>query len=357
MAKKSVLLCVILLTAALFAFGCGEGGNEADVQGDTVTITDMAGRVVEIPSQVNKVYTSGQVATIMLYCLDPDKLLGWNYELNDLEKEFILEEYRDLTAYGTGDSVNYEAVLAADPELIVIAGTINDGEIENADKLQAQLNIPVVLLNGDLEASAGVLQFFGQLIGNEERGAELAAYADQVFDWLEAAVAAVPEEEKVTVYYGNGEQSLNTAAAGSASSQVLDMIGAVNVAQLETGSGNRIDVSKEQILAWDPQVVILNGEPKQDMSSKDAVTAFAADPDLASLQAVKESRIYGSPKAPFSWIDRPPGPNRLIGLYWAYSIVYPEYTDYNVDEKVREFYRLFYHMELTDDQLHTLFTV
>lgn len=359
MKKHLWLVAILIIAMALFA-ACApaqEAENPNDgVNAETVTITDMAGREVTIPATIEKAYSHGQVSTIMLYQLAPDKLLDWNYELNDLEKAFILEEYQNLTAYGMGDAVNYEAIIADGPQIVINAGTIDDGAIADADALQEQLGIPVVLLNGDLDQSAAAFRFLGEILGEEEQAEALATYAEDTLAWLETAVASVPEDAKVTVYYGNGETSLNTAPAGSSHTQVLDMVGAINVANLEAGSGSRIDVSKEQVLEWNPEVVILNGEPKEDFTANAAVEAFISDPDYATVSAVQNNQVYGSPKTPFSWIDRPPGPNRLIGLRWAFSVIYPDYADYDMDTVTREFYQLFYHMDLTDEQMELLMT-
>ena len=229
-------------------------------------------------------------------------------------------------------------------------------QVMETSGLQEQLGIPVVVLNGDLDQSAAAFRFLGEILGEEEQAEALATYAEDTLAWLETAVASVPEDAKVTVYYGNGETSLNTAPAGSSHAQVLDMVGAINVANLEAGSGSRIDVSKEQVLEWNPEVVILNGEPKEDFTANAAVEAFISDPDYATVGAVQNNQVYGSPKTPFSWIDRPPGPNRLICLRWAFSVIYPDYADYDMDTVTREFYQLFYHMDLTDEQMELLMT-
>ena len=67
------------------------------------------------------------------------------------------------------------------------------------------------------------------------------------------------------------------------------------------------------------------------------------------------AKIFGVPKAPFSWIDRPPGPNRILGMRWLAAELYPDYFDYQLEEDVRSFYKLFYHTDLTDEQLAGLF--
>lgn len=317
-------------------------------------ITDMAGRKVVVPDEVETVFSASTVTAIFMYTLAPDKLLGWNYELNDLEKSVILKEYHDLPNFGMGDSINYEAVIAADPTIAVNVGTINDKMISDCDKLSKSLGVPVVAVDGDLSASAEAYRFMGELLGEEEQAEKLASYAEKTFADIEKM--EVPEDKKVRIYYGNGEDSLETAPAGSAHGQIIDMVNAVNVADLEMGEGSRVQISAEQLLAWDPDVIVVNGEPKADMSGASAAETILANPDYASLNAVQNQQVYGTPNAPFSWMDRPMGPNRIVGIRWLSGLIYPEYLNYNVDEEVKEFFDLFYHVQLTDEQLENIYS-
>jgi iron complex transport system substrate-binding protein len=325
----------------------------ADAAGER-EITDMAGRTVVVPDEIETVFSSSTVTAIFMYTLAPDKLLGWNYELNELEKSIILEEYHDLPNFGMGDSINYEAVIAADPTIAVNVGTINDKMISDCDKLSKSLGVPVVAVDGDLSASAEAYRFMGELLGEEEQAEKLASYAEKTFADIEKM--EVPEDKKVRIYYGNGEDSLETAPAGSAHGQIIDMVNAVNVADLEMGEGSRVQISAEQLLAWDPDVIVVNGEPKADMSGASAAETILANPDYASLKAVQNQQVYGTPNAPFSWMDRPMGPNRIVGIRWLSGLIYPEYLNYNVDEEVKEFFDLFYHVQLTDEQLENIYS-
>ena len=133
------------------------------------------------------------------------------------------------------------------------------------------------------------------------------------------------------------------------------MVNAINVADLELGDGSRVQISAEQLLAWDPDVIVVNGEPKSNLSGASAAERFMNDPTFATLKAVKEHKVYGTPNAPFSWVDRPPGPNRIIGIRWLSGLIYPEYLNFNVDDEVREFFSLFYHVDLTDEQLEKIY--
>lgn len=325
----------------------------ADAAGER-EITDMAGRTIVVPDEIETVFSSSTVTAIFMYTLAPDKLLGWNYELNELEKSIILEEYHDLPNFGMGDSINYEAVIAADPTIAVNVGTINDKMISDCDKLSKSLGVPVVAVDGDLSASAEAYRFMGELLGEEEQAEKLASYAEKTFADIEKM--EVPEDKKVRIYYGNGEDSLETAPAGSAHGQIIDMVNAVNVADLEMGEGSRVQISAEQLLAWDPDVIVVNGEPKADTSGASAAEAILANPDYASLKAVQDQQVYGTPNTPFSWMDRPMGPNRIVGIRWLSGLIYPEYLNYNVDEEVKEFFDLFYHVQLTDEKLENIYS-
>lgn len=325
----------------------------ADAAGER-EITDMAGRTVVVPDEIETVFSSSTVTAIFMYTLAPDKLLGWNYELNEMEKSIILEEYHDLPNFGMGDSINYEAVIAADLTIAVNVGTINDKMISDCDKLSKSLGVPVVAVDGDLSASAEAYRFMGELLGEEEQAEKLASYAEKTFADIEKM--EVPEDKKVRIYYGNGEDSLETAPAGSAHGQIIDMVNAVNVADLEMGEGSRVQISAEQLLAWDPDVIVVNGEPKADMSGASAAEAILANPDYASLKAVQDQQVYGTPNTPFSWMDRPMGPNRIVGIRWLSGLIYPEYLNYNVDEEVKEFFDLFYHIQLTDEKLENIYS-
>lgn len=325
----------------------------ADAAGER-EITDMAGRTVVVPDEIETVFSSSTVTAIFMYTLAPDKLLGWNYELNELEKSIILEEYHDLPNFGMGDSINYEAVIAAGPTIAVNVGTINDKMISDCDKLSKSLGVPVVAVDGDLSASAEAYRFMGELLGEEEQAEKLASYAEKTFADIEKM--EVPEDKKVRIYYGNGEDSLETAPAGSAHGQIIDMVNAVNVADLEMGEGSRVQISAEQLLAWDPDVIVVNGEPKADTSGASAAEAILANPDYASLKAVQDQQVYGTPNTPFSWMDRPMGPNRIVGIRWLSGLIYPEYLNYNVDEEVKEFFDLFYHVQLTDEKLENIYS-
>ena len=361
----ALLLCFVM-TVSLFAGYSetkatseettqSEEQTETQETGETREITDMAGRKVTVPAaeDIESVFSTGPVAAIFMYMVAPDKLLGWNYELNDVEKSIILEKYHNLPNFGMGDAINYEAVIAANPTIALNCGKINDAMVSDCDTLSKSLGIPVIAVDNELNNSAEAFRFMGELLGVEDHAEELAEYSEKIFTDI-ASLADIPEDEKVSVYFGNGEDSLETAPRGSQHAQILDAVNVTNVADLELGDGSRVQISAEQLLAWNPDVIVVNGEPKADKSGNSAAEDILSNPDYASLKAVQDNKVYGTPNAPFSWVDRPAGPNRLIGMRWLSAVVYPEYIKCDVNEEIREFFNLFYHVDLSDEQLENV---
>ena len=361
----ALFICLVMSISLLTGYSETKAATEEPTQSaeqdatqetaETREITDMAGRKVTVPAveNIESVFSAGPVAAIFLYMVAPDKLLGWNYELNDVEKSIILDKYQDLPNFGMGDAVNYEAVIAANPTIAINSGKINDAMVSDCDALSESLGIPVVAVDNELNNSAEAFRFMGELLGVEDHAEELAQYAEQVFTDINA-LSDIPEEKKVSVYFGNGEDSLETAPRGSQHAQIFDVINAVNVADLELGDGSRVQISAEQLLAWDPDVIVVNGEPKADKSGSSAAEDILSNPDYASLKAVQDQKVYGTPNAPFSWVDRPAGPNRLIGMRWFSALIYPEYIKCDINEEIHKFFDLFYHVDLSDEQLENV---
>lgn len=359
----SALLCIVMAFSLLA--GCTGGAQSATSASssvsvgssslptpDTRTVVDMASREVTIPYEVGTAFSTGAVGTIVLYTIDPSAMVGVNYEFNDAEKAFILPEYQDLPAYGQGDGLNLEAVMAAEPDVLVIYGSISDSTIADTDDLQEQTGIPCIMLDGALTAVPSAYRLMGEVLAQEDRCEQLAQYAEEALAFADSI--DVPEADRVSVYYGNGIENLETAPQGSSHAELFELVKANNVAVVEGEVSARIDVSAEQVIGWNPDVIILNGEPKENISPADAVESFLNNPNYANVKAVQDGKVYAIPKYPFSWFDRPPGPNRLIGIYWLTGILYPEIYTGDIKEEAQEFYSLYYHMELTDEQLTSL---
>ena len=110
------------------------------------------------------------------------------------------------------------------------------------------------------------------------------------------------------------------------------------------GSGNEVDL--EQILAWNPDVILFAPDSIYETVGDDAA--------WQNVTAIKEGRYYEVPNGPYNWMGSPPSVQRLLGMMWMAKILYPEAADYDLYPAVAEYFKLFYHTELTEEQFNTL---
>ncbi|MGC5328070.1 ABC transporter substrate-binding protein [Brevibacillus sp. SYSU BS000544] len=316
-------------------------------------ITDMANRQVEVPAKVNKVYSSAPTGTILIYSLAPEKMVGWNYQLRNGERKFVLEQYHNLPNLGgwySSNTGNKEEILKAAPDVIISFGTTRKKDAEQADEIQKQLGIPVVVIDSELTKLDQAFAFAGELLGVQEKAAELGAYCKQSVEDVVAKSKQLDDSKRVRVYYAEGAKGLETDPKGSPHTQVLELVGGINVADVEMKQGKGLSqVSIEQVIKWNPDVIISWDDERGGYYS-----GIAKDPTWQGIQAVKDKKIYEIPTSPFNWFDRPPSVNRVLGIKWLGNLLYPELYPYDMKAEVKEFYKKFYHYDLTDKEVNEL---
>ena len=313
------------------------------------TVTDSAGRVVEIPGEVKRVFAAGPPASILVYALKPESLLGWPRALRDYEKPYIAAPYRELPETGRltgrGGDANLERVLLLEPDLIIDFGSVRDTYIDLANRVQEQTGIPYILVNGRFAETAASLRLVGEALGVGERGEALAEDVEATFAALDAALDTVPEAQRPRVYMARRPDGLETGLKGSINTEIIERAGGRNVADVP-GQRGLARASPEALIVADPDTIITwDG------------TFFGhvwEDPLWQGISAVRSGRVWLSPTAPFGWIDRPPSINRLMGLKWLAGLFYPDRWAGNLREDTAAFYRLWYHVELGEAELDRL---
>jgi iron complex transport system substrate-binding protein len=236
--------------------------------------------------------------------------------------------------------MNLEAIIAAKPDLLIDLGEAMPNIASDMDGLSAQIGIPVVFIEATLETMSGAYRALGELLDEEAAAGELAAYVDETFADAAARRARIPPEKRLSVYLGEGKGGLQTNARGSIHADVIEYAGGINAADFGTEPvGGMAPVSLEQVVLWNPDVIILGG-------GIDAA-GVARDAGWQPVSAVRSGRVYDVPQQPWSWVGRPPSVNRLIGIKWLGNLLYPDIFDYDITAETRRFYRLFYHAELT----------
>jgi len=312
-------------------------------------IVDGAGRKVRVPSRATRIFAAGPPASILVFAVAPDTLLGWTTPFRPAELPFVPGKYADLPVTGRltgrGGSANVESVIASRPDLIVDYGAINDTFASLADRVQKQTGIPYLLLDGAFDRIPDAIRTIGALTGEDARAEALARHARDTVDDVTRRVASIPIARRPRLYYGRGPRGLDTGLAGSINMEVIDRLGATNVAA-SMGRGGLVSVSLEQVLAWDPEVIVT--------TDPNFFGSVRRDPLWRPVAAVRTGRVHLSPAEPFGWIDFPPSLNRLIGMRWLGRILYPDAFPEDLRPAVRDFYTRLYHRAPSAAQLDAL---
>jgi len=312
--------------------------------GHAETVSDDSGRVLQVPAKVQHVFPAGPPAAILLYTLAPTLLLGWPRANRSEECAYMLPdicrraEVGRLT--GRGNTANLESVIALKPDLILDVGATSATYVSLAERVQQQTGIPYALLDGRFMALSTTYEKLGRLIGRANDGADFADYCNMTLGVITNRIAFVPREKRSRVYYARGPRGLVTGLGGSINVETIELM-AVNVAG--GTQGGLANVSIEQVLLWNPDVIVT--------IDQDFAANVRGDPAWASVKAVREGRVHLSPKMPFGWVDFPPSVNRLIGLWWLGKILYPDMFKEDLRELTRDFYDKFYHVKPTDAQI------
>lgn len=309
------------------------------------TVAATFGRLPS-PASVQSVFAAGAPAGVLVAALAPGKLLGWPMPLSAPARALLGPTSAALPFLGRlagrGSTVSVETLLQLRPDLILDAGTADATYVSAAQRVSQQTGLPTVLVQGRLAEHAAQLREVGHLLGVPQRAALLAADADLTLALAAKVRASVPMAQRPRVYYGRSPDGLETGLDGSINLEVLDFAGGRNVAAA-AGKGSLTRVSLEQILAWDPEVIVTQ-EPE-------FVRRVRSDPLWRSLSAVRNGRVHCAPVLPFGWLDGPPGINRLIGVHWLLAHLHPTHPAVRAQtalpQAVQHFYRLFYGAELS----------
>ncbi len=119
----------------------------------------------------------------------------------------------------------------------------------------------------------------------------------------------------------------------------IDLAGGRNVAS-GAGSGSSLGVTREQVLGWDPEVLILgNFEPTTPAD-------VYADPKVGVAVGGEEQARLQGPRSAASRGDPPCNESNLMWL-WVNSVFFPD-VNHGLRERIRETYRALYAYDVTD---------
>ena len=317
--------------------------------GRAAGFVDSAERYVVLPDRISRVMPANPPADVLVFVLAPEKLVGWSEPLSRGQRAYLPSKFARLPIVGPlmrpAPMETVQLVARMHPDLIIESGPVSPEAAARADWVQQQTGVPYIFVDNSIQAAPAALRAIAGMLGVGQRGEDLAYYADNAIDALRGRLLIAPADERPLVYYGRGPDGLETGLARSQTMGDIDQAGVINVAA-RLGRGELTRVTRDQIFAWKPEIIIA-----EDRSFYNSLLHSAT---WRGLSAISNKRIYLAPADPFGWIDRPPGVNRIIGLYWLTALFYPDQYQEDLRTNVRDFYQRFYNIKLNDRQLEAL---
>lgn len=335
--KKLISLLLALSMLLSFA-GCGQADKaEKNSTPTTVTssnypftVTDQAGRAVTIEKEPQRIITAYYITSSLLIALDLDeRIVGIE---NNPEKRAIYglsaPKLLDLPQIGTAKELDTEAVMALEPDLLVLPM-----KLKNTVPTLEQLGLTVLLVDPeDQQRLNGMIQLVGQATNRNE-------LATKLLDWIskqqQFLTETLQDVETPTVYLAGNSSMLKTAGDAMYQADMIRLAGGSNVAgAIEDTYWAEIDY--EQLLVWNPEYIILAAEATY------TVDDVLNDPNLADCKAVVNGNVYRLPNQAEAWDS--PVPGSILGAFWLANILHPDkLNDAESMARMNEFYETFYH--------------
>ena len=338
---KKKILCLLLALSMTAVSLCGCGPKENVPKGETVSVTDCAGRTVDVPKDPQSICCvcpfSGSL--VVMFGLGDRMTTTCNNVWRSNLLKAICPSVADMTVVKNNGSLNAEAVMSLKTDLIII----NDGMYASEDERKKldSLGIPYVVIGfTDIESQLDAIEILGKVLGSEEEAGEYIDWCRNTYSEVRTALSA-SLGPKISLYHAVNEAT-RTDYDGSICAEWIAMTGVRNVSlgselKLE---GEKAYTTLEQIYSWDPDMIICN-EPGVD-------DYILSDPKWAGLRCVREAKVYQIPVG-VARMGHPTSTETPLALMWLAELLYPELYDIDYVQVLKDYYHRFYDYDISDD--------
>lgn len=294
-----------------------------------ITLVDQSGREIVIAQEPKRVVSSYYITTSALLALGLEEELQGieaSPERRPLYKK-CAPEILERTQVGSPKEFDLEACASIHPDLVILPMRAQS-MVESLENL----GIPVMIVNPESQEQVlEMISLIAKATGKEERGEELVNFIQEKTDFLNEKLAGC---DRPPVYLGGNSGFLSTASKGMYQNHLISLAGGENVAG-EIDDTYWVEISYEQILQWNPQVIVLASDAKYSMEE------ILNDVNLQDCQAIRDGKVYQIPSEIEAWDS--PVPSGIFGGVYLASVLHPDVvTEEQYESMVEEYYELFY---------------
>jgi iron complex transport system substrate-binding protein len=294
------------------------------------TVTDMLGRTVTVPPKAQRLVTTFKPASLCVAALGlQGRLVAIDTDSKrDRLQLAVYPAIAELPAVGQKSTgLNFETILAADPDLVILFAQ-KDG-IAIADRLMAHGVAAIVILPEKMQSLYASLRLIADAAGVPDKAEHAIAACRQVLDLAAQRVASIKMADRRRVYFASAKGTFSTATGDLLQDEIIRMAGGINVGHALSGYFR--EISPEQFIAWNPDVVITSGLAARRTRS------ILQQPQFAGVSAVAAGRIYRFPSTIAPWDF--PSPLSALGVLWLAKSCYPErFSDVDLNAEIDHFH-------------------
>ena len=328
-------ILVFLITLAMLLSCAPVVAQTGDESTDkTMTITDQAGRAVEV----------GEVETVVVcWYMANDFVLAMG--LGD--KLVAIGPYDDFHVLVKPDIPDLDTVGRGRPDMEKLAD-VNPGlfihTVADKDNVEAVdvLGIPMIQIDPEtIEKTLDAYKLVGEATGTYDRALMLEEVYYDIVKIAEEIIEDAAQEDRPS-FVILGADPGKIADGKMMQAVMITNGGGVNVAAEKEGDGFWPEVGVEQVFAWDPEYILISQTANYDVQD------IIDDPTWADLQAVKNNNVFKIPGNLHNWEN--PGMGTALGTLWAAKTFFPgTYSDEDFDNTVKEFYKTIYNIDVTSE--------
>lgn len=300
-------------------------------------LVDMAGRSVSIPDRILRAVTLGPVPVLngFLFALNAQDALvnGLPPELARKFQYVFAPALRDKPiVQGAEKGLAVEDIIGLKPDVILTM------DLATAQNLGG-VGLPCVYLRWTApEDVKKLMALLGEIFGKSEEAADYAAFFDQTIKHVSAAVDSLEATNRPRVLYVNLRRLTQPH-------RIADWWIAKAGGRSLTDDGRlqeSVTFSLEQMLAWDPEVIIVADQGEKEMAFR--------DPRFQNISAIRNQRVHVAPAGAHLWANRTI--EQPLTLLWALAMIHPELISQSaLKAEIAAFYARFFHKTLAPEQI------
>lgn len=361
---KRILSMILMLSMVFTIAGCTSNSTKAssDNSSDKITIVDNNGDKVTVPKDVKRIVVADILPLPSVLCVffgSAKKIVGISPASMSAAKNGLLGQlYPEIlsadTSFINGSEVNNEELLKLKPDVVFYNASSKElgTQLKNSGFNAVAVSVSKWNYN-DIETLNNWIDLLSQIFPGNDKTKTVKDYSAKIYDMVQKRVADIPADKRARVFFlfQYSDTKITTSGKLFFGQWWADAVGAVNVAE-ELKTDNSVNVNMEQIYKWNPDIILMTNFTSSQ--PKDLYKNSVGTNNWSKISAAENKKVYKMPLGIYR--SYTPGADTPMTLLWLAKTVYPDlFSDIDLNQQVKDYYKTVFGVELTDEQVASIF--